>query len=227
MQNKMETFEGHLSVKAEQPTYREIKDASGRIIDYQDVRIDGYANTFNVDRGNEQVIPGAFAEKLDEFLTNPILLCDHMRESAWACGSVQSAYEDNIGLKISGILSNSPSEKMKDLRFKCVERVLRTFSIGGKFIGRYASNEQDAKFIISQVELREISIVTVPMNKESLFEVKQDGNQSAKTSAPENTVAEQSQGDRALYVLIDGKKHKITEEKKDGLIDIRSSIGGV
>ena len=167
-------YEGTFSIKAEKPSYETIKDAAGNIIDYKNVKLDGYANTFNMDRGGELVIPGSFADHLEEFLSNPILLVDHVRDTGFAAGQVQSAYEDNIGLKITAMLSNSPSEKMKDIRFKAVERILRTFSIGGIFHGQALGD----KVVINKVELREVSIVTVPMNKESLFEVKSEtGNQ--------------------------------------------------
>ena len=167
---KAEKIDGHIAIKADKPTYREVKDAAGNIIDYQDVKIEGYANTFTLDRGGEQVIPGAFAEHLEEFLENPVLLCDHDRDTKSACGSVRSAYEDTTGLKISAVISNSPDAKMVDLRFKLVEGILRTFSIGGMFHAKMLGEI----IILYKVELREISIVTVPMNKKSLFEVKAD-----------------------------------------------------
>jgi HK97 family phage prohead protease len=206
---KAEKIDGFISIKADKPTYREVKDAAGNVIDYLDVKIEGYANTFEVDRGNEQVIPGAFAEHLEEYLENPILLCDHDRDTKSACGLVRAAYEDSVGLRVSGMLTNSPDPKMRDLRFKVVEGVLRTFSIGGLFYGKALGD----KIILYKVELREISIVTVPMNKKSLFEVKQEaaGNQLPTTPGPEKMdKASTEVGSKA--VIIDGKKLK-----KDGI----------
>lgn len=179
LENKVEVFDGSFFAKADKPSYREIKDEHGRIIDYQDVRVEGYANTFNLDRGGDQVIPGAFMQHLSEFLTNPVLLIDHVRESGFAAGVVKTAYEDANGLKVSAVLSNSPSEKMRDIRFKVAEGVLKTFSIGGKFFGKMVNvTPEDSRFMINKIELREISIVTVPMNKESLFEVKEESKEA-------------------------------------------------
>jgi HK97 family phage prohead protease len=224
---KSEKIDGHISIKADAPTYRTIKDAAGNIIDYQDIKIEGYANTFEVDRGGEQVIPGAFSEKLEEFLENPVLQINHDRDIGSNAGQVMTAYEDSYGLKITALISNSPSEAMRDLRFKIVEGSIRTFSIGGIFYGKTIGVGEDSKIILYKIELREISIVTIPMNKKSLFEVKHDhnsSNQILKSSASENTIVDQSKCDCdfVLNILIDGKKHKIVEDKKDGL-NIRTS----
>jgi len=200
---KAEKIDGHISIKADKPTYRDVKDAAGNIIDYQDVKIEGYANTFTLDRGGEQVIPGAFAEHLEEFLENPVLLCDHERGTGSACGSVRSAYEDATGLKISAVISNSPDPKMIDLRFKLVEGILRTFSIGGMFHAKMLGEI----IILYKVELREISIVTVPMNKKSLFEVKAEAvNHASVVPGPENMASVKSTTDTDRTLCIDGKK---------------------
>lgn len=204
---KAEKIDGHISIKADKPTYREVKDAAGNICDYQDVKIEGYANTFTLDRGGEQVIPGAFAEHLEEFLENPVLLCDHDRDTKSACGSVRSAYEDATGLKISAMISNSPDPKMVDLRFKLVEGILCTLSIGGMFHAKMLGEI----IILYKVELREISIVTVPMNKKSLFEVKADAVTRASVAPGlENIASVKSTTDTEQTLCIDGKK--ITKE---------------
>lgn len=176
-QEKMQVMDGRISVKADivkaendKPSYKVITDKDGNIIDYQDVKIEGYANTFTIDRGGDQVVPGAFTGTLEEYMTNPILLIDHVREANFAAGRVTVAYEDEIGLKVMATLSNSPSEKMRDLRFKVAEGVIKTFSIGGRFTGK-ATQEV---FYITKVDLREISIVTVPMNAPSVFAVKSE-----------------------------------------------------
>jgi len=213
--NKADSFDAQLSIKAEKPTYKVIKDDKGTIIDYQDVRIEGYANTFNLDRGGDQVVPGAFAQHLSEFLSNPVLLVDHIRETGFAAGQVHTAYEDEVGLKITATLSNSPSEKMRDIRFKVAEGVLRTFSIGGRFHGKAmppANSDADPIFFVTKVELREVSIVTVPMNKESLFEVKDEPEkQNLQESVSENMKFELVDDEpESPLIEIDGQLYEIT-----------------
>lgn len=214
LENKLEVYEGSFFAKADKPSYREIKDEHGRIIDYQDVRVEGYGNTFNLDRGGDQVIPGAFLQHLQEFLTNPILLIDHVRESGFAAGVVKTAYEDETGLKVSAVLSNSPSEKMRDIRFKVAEGVLKTFSIGGKFFGRMVNiTPEETRFMINKIELREISIVTVPMNKESLFEVKKESKEACNCGSGHENIDQESKvlAEDASCTLINDKGEEIAK----------------
>lgn len=198
----MEKFDGRFAIKADVPTFDTIKNKD-IIIDYQNVKIEGYANTFNIDRGGEQVIPGAFAAHLDEYLSNPVLLVDHVRDTDFVAGKVETAYEDETGLKITARLSNSPSEKSRDLRFKVAEGMLRTFSIGGLFHAKAAGE----KLLLYKVEVREISIVTVPMNKESLFKVKSDSH-SLNLPCSEKTDTENSGNESGLVFESNGV-HKL------------------
>jgi HK97 family phage prohead protease len=204
---------GRMAIKADKPTYREIKDDQGRIVDYQDVKIEGHGNTFNLDRGKDQVIPGSFVQHLQEYLTNPLLLVDHVRDTEFAAGTVKTAYEDEIGLKITAVLSNSPSEKMKDIRFKVAEGVLRALSIGGKFFGQ----QMGEIFVINKIELREISIVTVPMNKESLFEVKEESENACACDADHEKIdlTQEAQAEDETLILVDdkGEQYQITQEE--------------
>lgn len=203
-QTKSESFEGKFAIKAEEPTYKTIKNTDGHIVDYHDVRIEGYANTFELDRGNEQVVPGAFAEHLEEYLDNPVLQVDHKRASSKNAGQVFAAYEDDHGLRVSAKLTNSPLDEMKDIRFKVAEGSLRTFSIGGMFHGISKSD----RMILHKIELREISIVTVPMNKKSKFVVKAE-NQKSVESAVENIPQAKQVDDSGLWIEIDGVCKKI------------------
>jgi HK97 family phage prohead protease len=205
-----------LETKEEKKTYRTVLDEKGNVIDYLDVRIEGYANTFNLDRGDEQVIPGAFAEHLEEYLSNAVLQADHDRGTYFNSGQVTSAYEDNTGLKISALLSNSPSERMKDLRFKVVEGSVKTLSIGGRFHGKVVNSGEKTIVFLHKIELREISVVTVPMNKESMFEVKEDSASQPQTKqSVENMRFVMSEDEpEPLVVNVDGEKFVLNMESK-------------
>ena len=199
---KTENIIGKADILADEPTYKTIKDASGNVIDYTDVKIEGYANTFSIDRGNDMTIPGCFIEHLGEYKENPILLVDHERTTKNAVGRVFSAYEDDKGLKISARISNAPD--VRNLRFKIAEKVLRTLSVGGLFHIKYGKD----KNYINKIELREISIVTVPMNKHSMFAVK--NIQSSESPTPEKT--EPDDKDKSdIFVEIDNEKYKLID----------------
>lgn len=204
---KSESIEGKFDIPADEPTYTVVKDKDGRIIDYLDVKIEGYANTFELDRGGDLSIPGCFLEHLGEYKENPILLADHERMTTHAIGRVFSAYEDDKGLKVSARLSNAPD--VKNVRYKVAERILKTFSIGGLFNIIFGKD----KNYIDKIELREISIVAVPMNRRSVFEVKNDKakNQPPNDPHSEKMNAENPESDNSLYVEVESGVKKITD----------------
>lgn len=150
------------------PTFKVIKDESGAVIDYQDVKIAGYASTnedvTKADRGGDYLRKGAFKKTITKFMRNPVMLADHTNSTKQIVGKYTHMEEDEKGLYIEGSLSNSPEQK--NVRFQVAEGNLQTMSIGGIF--KY---EEDGK-AIEEVDLMEISLVAIPMNPDARFVVK-------------------------------------------------------
>lgn len=153
-----------------------VKDQAGQITDYRDVSIRGYLSTFanalNADRDGDYVMPGAFEETLKRFRTNPVMLVDHRNQVANIAGSFIKAAEDSKGLYVEGMLSNSPDNI--DVRFKIVERHLKTMSMGGIF---HFSEDRRGIF---KVDLWEGSLVAIPANPDALFNVRECTEQEMK-----------------------------------------------
>lgn len=145
-----------------------IQDDEKKVIDYQDVRIKGYLSTFadsaDLDRQGEYVEKGAYQDTIKEFMSNPVLLCNHWNNTDSVIGGFTSMKEDNKGLLIEASLSNAPG--VRDLRFKVAEGFLRALSIGGFY--RY---KEDGRGIY-RVMLFEGSIVAVPANGGALFQTR-------------------------------------------------------
>ena len=154
---------------------REIKDGD-RIIDYADIEIDGYLSTFASvtpsDRDGDVVEAGAFADTIDQFMTNPVLLVDHINMVEYLAGSFTSVKEDRNGLKIRADVTNSPD--MQHVRFKVAEGHLKALSMGGIFYYR------EDKRTIFKVALWEGSLVTIPANQDALFRVRSLNDQEKK-----------------------------------------------
>ena len=150
------------------PTYSIVKDESGNITDYQDVKIAGYASTNEsvtvADRGGDYIRRGAFEKTIGKFMENPVMLSDHTNSTKQIVGRYTKVEEDKKGLYIEGDISNSPD--LSNLRFQVIEGNLQTMSIGGIF--RY---EEDGKGI-SEIDLMEISLVAIPMNPDARFSVR-------------------------------------------------------
>lgn len=153
------------------PTFKVIKDESGAIIDYQDVKIAGYGSTnedvTKADRTGDYLRKGAFKKTIKKFMNNPVMLADHSNSTKTIVGKYTHVEEDDKGLYIEGAVSNSPEQK--NIRFQVAEGNLQTMSIGGIF--KY---EEDGK-AIEEVDLMEISLVAIPMNPDARFVVKEAG----------------------------------------------------
>lgn len=148
--------------------------------------IEGYANTVDRDRVGDIVLPEAFKATLPEYLKNPILLYMHNWERP--IGTVVETKIDERGLWIKAVISNAAA--VADIRTQISEGILKTFSIGYNELDSDYDKKTETR-IIRQLELLEISIVTIPANPAALFTQSQGAGEGK--SAPQN--AENSKGE--------------------------------
>ena len=183
------------------------------------VEVEWYASTKDKDRWSDIVEPEAFKNALEMYMLNPIVLLQHdMDKPIWV---VEEAKIDDNGLYIKAKITEN-----EDWVFsKLVNGVLRSFSIGYRvkdYEDRdiYNSDWEYAwsDFVIKELELYEISIVSVPMNPYALFksmsdcfekeeEVEETPTAWIMTEAPvEETVEEKVEEDTTV-------NEEATEEK--------------
>jgi HK97 family phage prohead protease len=145
-----------------------VRGADNQIIDYRDVRVLGYASTFQhitpSDRQGDAVLKGAFLEAIKVFRTNPVMLLDHRMSVGTIAGHWDVIREDENGLYVEGNISNAP--ELRHVRFLLMEKSLRTLSIGGVWM--YA---QDGR-TIEKAHLFEISLVAVPANPDAIVQAR-------------------------------------------------------
>jgi HK97 family phage prohead protease len=142
--------------------------------DYLDLIVKGYASTNDSDRYDEYFISGAWSGAIKHFMsTNPVLLLDHNQEVKHIVGRVIELKEDSIGLYFEANITNS--ESAKDLRFKLVEGLVRSVSVGGRWV-------YDGQAIIKVLDLFEISLVAVPANPMALISAKSFENDNINKS---------------------------------------------
>jgi HK97 family phage prohead protease len=176
---KFATFETLCDLSSqESKSFREIKDKDGQRLDFLDVSIKGYLSTWQdttpEDRDGDYVVKGAFSDSIKSFMRNPIMLMNHSAKVEDAVGVFTVLREDGKGLYFEGMLSNSPSDRMKDVRSKVAENIIKTVSMGGRF--EYG-NDQRA---IHKVTLFEGSLVSIPANPDALFSVRECTEAEAK-----------------------------------------------
>lgn len=126
------------------------------------LQIAGYASTTDVDRHGD-VIPASVWEKgLENYLKNPVILAFH--DHTQPVGRMTDHKIDTKGLWIKAKISKA-AEKVHQL---VKDEVLTAFSVGFR-IKDAEYNSAAEVFLVKELELHEISVVSVPANQNTLF----------------------------------------------------------
>lgn len=129
----------------------------------------GYGAVFgNVDWYNDVILPGAFAKSLEKWAVKnkmPPVLWNH--NDGEPIGVYTSIYEDEKGLFVEGrlLIDDVP-------RAKSTHALLKAGAIDGLSIGyktKKANQQTNGIRELVELDLGEISIVTMPANEESLI----------------------------------------------------------
>lgn len=124
--------------------------------------IEGHASTNDVDRVGD-VVPTAVWEKgIVNYLNNPVILAFHHHSRP--VGRMVDHSIDEKGLWIKARISDSDEEIYKKVK----DEVITGFSVSFRTIDAEYNSAADV-FVIKELELIEISVVSVPMNKNTLF----------------------------------------------------------
>jgi HK97 family phage prohead protease len=128
--------------------------------------VEGYANTTDKDRHSDIVLQEAWSKGgLENYLKNPIILAFH--DHSKPIGMMIDYFLDGKGLKIVAEISKAAGN-IYDL---VKEGILRSFSIG--FAVKDADYDPKTDlFVIKDLELYEVSVVSVPANPHSVFSVR-------------------------------------------------------
>lgn len=126
--------------------------------------ISGYFSVFgNVDRANEIVVKGAFAQTIPEFLKSGYIAVNHDWGAVPVAMPLQ-AYEDEIGLFVTAEFHSTP--KAQEIRQTVQERIEKGLdvkcSIGYQV--KEADYNTDGVRLLKSIELFEASIVNTPAN---------------------------------------------------------------
>jgi HK97 family phage prohead protease len=128
--------------------------------------IEGFANKAVKDRVGD-LIPGS-AWELDNFKKNPIIFFNHDRNIPIGKAIKTEAGEE--GLKIKVKLSKSNEAPVPFIRDMIKEGIVKTFSVGFDDHGTFQKDE-DGVNVPERAELLETSVVTLPMNQASDFDI--------------------------------------------------------
>jgi HK97 family phage prohead protease len=141
------------------------KEASG------ERRISGWASKPVVDRGGDIVEVTAFAKAVGKWDTDPPIML-YMHDSRRPLGTWDRVKLTPEGLWVSGTMAPSGVKDADEAWILAKHKALRSLSIG--FIELDGDMEDDG-YHIKDLDLFEISPVSIPMNQEAHFEVGDGG----------------------------------------------------
>lgn len=193
------------------------------------LKIAGYANTTAKDRTGDIVTAEAWAKGVENFRKNPVMLYQHKHDQP--IGRFDKLTVDKKGIYVEGSVSEA-AEKNYGVQTLIKDGALKSFSVGFRVKdGKY--NSADDTMIITDVELLEISVVSVPANQESLFSIRKsfDSNDDYKAflgdfpTATEEEVKE-ALGIKAGYTdMCEGHYHTVeVDENGNGVTTYASHM---
>ena len=158
MSDKIKGAEGHIPFMLNMVTKA---DDQG---DDEDIIIEGMANTTSVDRAGDLIPRSAWekATQLTNYRKNPIVLAYH--NHSMPIGVVEELEVRDEGLFVKARISNTIPAVYNAVK----KNILKAFSIG------FRLNEWEYKpdldiFLMTDIEMTELSVVSVPCNQDSMF----------------------------------------------------------
>ena len=129
----------------------------------ESVYIEGYASTIDVDRQGDVVPKSVWEKGMENYLKNPVILAYHDHDDP--IGRMVEHRVDNNGLWIKARIS-AAAEQFNLIK----DKVLTAFSIGFRVMDAEYNSAAEV-FVVKELELVEISVVSVPANQNTLFDL--------------------------------------------------------
>lgn len=204
-----------------------IKDVS---MDGTDTVIEGWANKAVVDRGKDYI--GKKAWDLTNFEKNPVILFNHDKEKP--IGKALGVEATDEGLYIKARISKSKDPMVSYVRDLIKEGILNAFSVG--FDAKQEGKDSKGVNEITQAELYEVSVVSLPMNQDSIFTLTTKDFKKVKTYKEARHLVMTAKGAEiaaGLLEAIDAKKGDasaicglVAEMSGASLEDVKAALAG-
>lgn len=157
--------------------FKESQSLFVKSIDKAKRQITALASTADLDRHDEVILPEAFTELLPVYMKNPVVITSHQHRletgSSSVVGNVVNAWINQQGLWV--VIEFVEGTALGDEYWLLYStKKQRAFSVG--FIPkehRYEERDGKSVYVLTKVELLEISCVSVGANREALSKSKQ------------------------------------------------------
>jgi len=130
----------------------------------ESIFIEGYASTTDIDRSGDVVPKSVWEKGIQNYLKNPIILSQHDYDDP--IGRMTDYKVDDKGLWVKARISSAAEEVFGLIK----DKVLTAFSIGFRILDAEYNSAAEV-FVIKELELVEISVVSVPCNQNTLFDL--------------------------------------------------------
>jgi HK97 family phage prohead protease/HK97 family phage major capsid protein len=170
------------------------------------IYISGYASTNNVDRAGDVVPASVWEAGIKNYLKNPIVLAHHDHDDP--IGRVTEHKIDDKGLWIKARIS-AAAEVFNLIK----DSVLTAFSVGFRVLDA-EYNAATELFVIKELELIEISVVSVPCNSDTLFSLSKSFENNDEYLTFKSQFAPKSDSAKGLEALTDADS---TTKKEIGM----------
>lgn len=132
--------------------------------DIESIFIEGYASTVDIDRSGDVVPKSVWEAGIQNYLKNPIILAQHKYDDP--IGRMTEYKVDDKGLWVKARISSAAEEVFGLIK----DKILTAFSIGFRILDAEYNSAAEV-FVIKELELVEISVVSVPANQNTLFDL--------------------------------------------------------
>ncbi len=170
--------------------------------------IEGYANTTDIDRSGDVILASAWGTGMVNYLKNPIFLAYHDHDDP--IGRLDDHKISDKGLWVRARISKAAGQVYDLIK----DGVLTAFSVGFRIMDAEYDSAVDL-FVIKEIELMEISVVSVPCNQESIFSLAKSFESEAECNEFKTKFSKQQILDNSQVA----KENTLINNKK-GIIDM-------
>jgi len=140
-------------------------------IDKEKRIIRGIASLEEVDRDNEIIAMEAIKYSLQNWLINPVIKYNHQNPIGKAIPQDTFINEEEKAFIVTAYISDA-TQTAKDTWGLIQDGIIKSFSVGGKVLEKEVIKQNGREsYKITKMELYEVSVVDIPSNKKSFFEV--------------------------------------------------------
>ena len=174
------------------------------------IYIEGYASTNDIDRSEDIIPTTVWARGIENYLKNPIILAQHDHDDP--IGRMVEHKIDSKGLWIKARISAAA-----EIFSLVKDEIVTAFSVGFR-VKDAEYNAAAEQFIIKELELIEISVVSVPCNQNTLFSLSKAFSDADEYKEFKSQFAPKSESAKGLESSTDAnsksqKEVEMTEEQ--------------